>query len=145
VVPSRRVKRLLRILILLLVVGAVAGHILYWYAPRERAAAPEPGGLAAQLLASGEYGACLWVPYPHQNLGKLSGSIADGSEWIAAAARVAELPAPVLPSFGPFAVPPSKEVAACSDLDGRRFLLVARVYPGLAAVARLAGQVAGNP
>lgn len=144
-VPSRRVKRLLRILILLLVVGAIAGHILYWYAPRERAAAPEPGGLPARLLASGEYGACLWVPYPHQNLGKLSGSISDGSEWIAAAARVAELPAPVLPSFGPFAVPPSSEVAACSDLDGRRFLLVARVYPGLAAVARLAGRVAGNP
>ena len=138
-------KKLLRILILLVILGAVAGHIIYWYWPRERAAAPEPGGLPARLLASGQYGACLWIPYPHQNLGKLSGSIADGSDWLAAAARVAEVPPPVLPSFGPFAVPPSRELAVCSDLDGRRFFAVARVYPGLAAVARLAGRVAGNP
>jgi hypothetical protein len=41
-------------------------------------------------------------------------------------------------------VPPSREIVACSDLDGERFLVVARVYPGLAAVARLAGIMAGN-
>ena len=58
---------------------------------------------------------------------------------------MADLPAPVLRSFGPFAVPPSSEIVACSDLDGERFLLVARVYPGLAAVARLAGRLADNP
>lgn len=144
-VPSRRVKKLLRIIILLVILGAVAGHVIYWYGPRERAAAPEPGGLPARLLASGEYGACLWVPYPHQNLGKLSGSISNGADWLAAAARVAGVPPPRLPSFGPFAVPPSHEVAVCSDLDGRRFFAVARVYPGLAMVARLAGRVADNP
>ena len=121
----------------------IAGHFFYWYWPRERASAP--AGLPARLLASGEYGACLWVPYPHQNLGKLEGAIADGPAYLAAAARVADLPAPVMRSFGPFAVPPSSEIVACSDLDGDRFLLVARVYPALAAVAKLAGRLADNP
>jgi hypothetical protein len=97
------------------------------------------------MLASGQYGACLWLPYPHQNLGKLENSIGDGPAYLAAAARVAELPAPVMKPFGPFTVPPSNEIVACSDLDGERFLLVAKVYPGLAAVAKLAGWIADNP
>ena len=120
-------RRLLRLAIPLLLVAGIAGHFFYWYWPRERASVP--AGMPARLLASGEYGACLWVPYPHQNLGKLEGAIADGPAYLAAAARVADLPAPVMRSFGPFAVPPSSEIVACSDLDGDRFLLVARVYP----------------
>lgn len=138
-------RRLVRIGILLLVLAGIAGHVVYWYLPRERRGAPEAGGLPARLLGSGQYGACLWIPFPHQNLGQLAGSIEDGPEYVAAAARVAELPVPALPSFGPFALPPSREIAACSDLDGRRFFVVARVYPGLAAVARLSGQLADNP
>jgi hypothetical protein len=138
-------RRLLRIALVLLVLLLIAGYILYSYWPRERAGAPEVGGLPARLLASGEYGACLWVPFPHQNLGALAGSIGDGPAYVAAAARVAELPVPDLPSFGPFAVPPSREIVACSDLDGERFFLVARVYPGLAAIARLSGRLADNP
>jgi hypothetical protein len=138
-------KRLLKIALGLLVLLVAAGHIFHWYWPRERTGFPEPGGLPARLLAAGEYGACLWLPFPHQNLGALAGSIVDGPEYLAAAARVAELPPPELPAFGPFAVPPSREIVACSDLDGRRLSLVARVYPGLAAIARLAGRLAGNP
>lgn len=136
-------RRLLRLAIPLILLLLVAGYVGYAYWPRERAAAPS--GLPARLLASGEYGACLWIPYPHQNLGKLAGSIDDPGSYLAAAARVADLPVPVMRSFGPFAVPPSSEIVACSDLDGDRFLLVARVYPGLAAVARLAGRLADNP
>lgn len=138
-------RRILKIGILLLVPLAVAGHLFYSYWPRERPAELEAGGLPARLLASGEYGACAWLPFPHQNLGALAGSLQDGSAYLAALAREAEVPPPVLPSFGPFAVPPSREIVACSDLDGERFLLVARVYPGLAALARLAGKLAGNP
>ena len=138
-------KRFVRIGILLLVLAGIAGHVIYWYLPRERPGAPEAGGLPARLLASGQYGACLWIPYPHQNLGQLGGSIEDGREYVAAAARVADLPTPGLPSFGPFALPPSREIVACSDLDGRRFFVVARVYSGLATVARLSGQLADNP
>jgi hypothetical protein len=136
-------RRLLRLAIALLLLLGIAAHVVYWYWPRERASVPR--GLPARLLASGDYGACLWVPYPHQNLGKLEGAIADGPAFLAAAARVADLPAPVMRSFGPFAVPPSSEIAACSDLGGDRFLLVARVYPALAAVAKLAGRLADNP
>jgi hypothetical protein len=136
-------RRLLRLAIPLLLLLLIAGCFLYSYWPRERAAVPS--GLPARLLASGEYGACLWVPYPHQNLGKLAGAVDDPASYLAAAARVAGLPAPVMRPFGPFAVPPSSEIVACSDLDGERFLLMARVYPGLAAVARLAGRLADNP
>ena len=138
-------KRLLRLAILLLVLLLFAGYVLVSYWPRERVGTLEPGSLPAKLLTAGEYGACLWIPYPHQNLGALAGSIDDAPEYLAAAARTADLPEPVLPSFGPFAVPPSREIVACSDLDGERFFLVARVYPVLGAVARLAGRMAGNP
>ena len=136
-------RRLLRLAIPLLVLLLIAGYVVHSYWPRERAAVPS--GLPARLLASGQYGACLWVPYPHQNLGKVEEAIGDGTAYLGAAARVADLPAPVMRSFGPFALPPSSEIAACSDSGGERFLLVARVYPGLAAVARLAGRLADNP
>ena len=138
-------KRYRGLLISLLLVALAAGHYLYWYAPRERAAAPEPGGLPARLLDSAAWDACFWIPYPHQNLGKLQGAIGDGATWVGSVARIAELPPPVLPSFGPFTVPPSKEIAGCSDLSGQRFLIVAKVYPILAAVARLSGKLADNP
>lgn len=141
-------KRFRGLFLALLVILVLAGHIFYWYMPRARAAAPEPGGLPSRLLAAGAagaYDACFWVPYPHQNLGVLRSRLEDGAAWLAAVARVADLPPPVLPSFGPFAVPPSREIAACSDLSGDRFFLVARVYPALSAVARLSGKMADNP
>lgn len=132
-------------ILLLLLIALGIGHYLYWYAPRERAAAPEPGGLPSRLLDAGAYDTCFWVPYPHQNLGKLQGAVEDGAAWVGAVARVAELPPPVLPSFGPFTVPPSSEIAGCSDLSGNRFLIVAKVYPALAAVSKLSGKLADNP
>jgi hypothetical protein len=138
-------KRFRGLLILLLLVALAAGHYFYWYAPRERAATPEPGGLPARLLDSGAYDACFWIPYPHQNLGKLQGALGDGAAWVGAVARIAGLPPPVLPAFGPFTVPPSEEIAGCSDLSGKRFLIVAKIYPTLAAVSRLSGKVADNP
>lgn len=138
-------RRLSKLLLFLLVLALIAGHILRSYWPRERPAAPDPDGLPARLMASGAYEACFWVPYPHQNVGELSEVVEDGSAWLEAAARVAGVPPPVLPSFGPFAVPPSKEIAVCSDLDGERFFVAAHVYPGLGAIAKAAGTVADNP
>jgi hypothetical protein len=138
-------RRLLKLAVPLLLLLLIAGHFVYGYSARERSATPEPGSWPARLLTSGAYGACLWLPYPHQNLAKLEGAIGDGPAYLAAVADIADLPAPVLPSFGPFALPPSREIVACSDLGGDRFLLVARVYPGLAWVARMAGKIAGNP
>ncbi|HEX2641637.1 MAG TPA: hypothetical protein VHU81_01495 [Thermoanaerobaculia bacterium] len=133
------------VLVFLILLALLAGHYWYWYAARERPAAPEPGGLPARLLASGVYDACGWAPYPHQNIGVLAGAVDDGTAYLEAAARMAGAPPPVLPSFGPFAVPPSSEIVACSDWDGQRFTAAARVYPILGAVARLAGRLAGNP
>lgn len=129
----------------LLAVVLLVGHIIYWYGARERAAVPDRDGLPARLVASGAYEACLWAPYPHQNVAVLGESVDDGAAWLAAASRMAGMPPPVLPSFGPFALPPSHEIAACSDFDGGRYMAVARVYPGLGAIARLAGRMAGNP
>ena len=85
-------KRYRGLLILLVLVALAIGHYLYWYAPRERAAVPEPGGLPARLLASGAWDACFWIPYPHQNLAKLQGAIGDSAAWVGAVARIAELP-----------------------------------------------------
>jgi hypothetical protein len=138
-------KRLVKLAVVLALVIGAGIHIFYWYWPRERAGAPEPGSYGARLLASGAYGACLWLPYPHQNLGLLSAALGDGSAFLAAIGRLAGSSSPSLPAFGPFTVPPSREIVACSDFDGERFLVVARVYPGLAAVARLAGAMASNP
>lgn len=138
-------KRLVKLGVVLALVLGAGIHIFYWYWPRERAGAPEPGSYGARLLASGAYGVCLWLPYPHQNLGQLSAALSDGSAFLAAVGRLAGSSSPSLPAFGPFTVPPSREIVACSDLDGENFLVVARVYPGLAAVARLAGTMASNP
>lgn len=138
-------RRFAKLILFLLVLLLIAGHILRSYWPRERPAAPDPNGLPARLMASGAYEACFWMPYPHQNVGELSQVVNDGSAWLEAAARVAGVPPPVLPSFGPFPVPPSKEIAVCSDLDGERFSVAAQVYPALGRIARAAGTVADNP
>ncbi|MBV8200868.1 MAG: hypothetical protein JOZ15_09625 [Acidobacteria bacterium] len=165
-------------------VALLAAHVVYWYVPRERAVAPRlgPGPRAAaaqhgiggqpardaaggaggtsgeplRVLAAGAYDVCLWVPYPHQNLGALAGAIGDLQDVAGAVARLtsgqdAEGSAPRTrepeepPTFGPFEVPPASEMVACSDLAGGRLKVVARIYPALAVVAKLAGSIAGNP
>lgn len=148
----------------------LAAHVVYWYVPRERAVVPrltagggaaaaEVGGSAGEplrVLAAGDYDVCVWVPYPHQNLGALAEAIGDLQDVVGAAARLssgeageASAPRPrepeEAPTFGPFEVPPASEMVACSDLAGGRLRVVARIYPALAAVAKLAGRVAGNP
>ena len=148
---TRRRKLFLAAAVLLLV-GAVA-HAWYWYAPRVRAGTPNPDDLPGRLLAQSagagsELPYAVWVAYPHQNLGALEaglGSADERREFLAATARLAELPAIELPRFGPFAAPPARELAVVSDLAGERVVVAARVYPLLAAVARLAGKLAGNP
>jgi hypothetical protein len=164
------VKRIVAVLLLLLVL--LGAHVVYWYMPRERAVAPQVERAAAprlplaeggadrggstdeplRLLAGGAYDVCVWVPYPHQNLGVLAAAVGDLQEVAAAAARLsAGEPAPRSrepeepPTFGPFEVPPASEMVACSDLAGGRLRVVARIYPALSLVAKLAGRLAGNP
>lgn len=128
---------------LVLVLGVA--HVAFWYLPRERAARPDPQDLPGQLLVSRQFDSAFWIPYPHQNLAELRRGVGDWRRWMAAASRLAGLPPPALPAFGPFAVPPSRELALASDSAGRRVVLAARVYPSVAVVARLAGWLAGNP
>ncbi len=135
-----------KVLLLIVLVLLVAAHAVYWYFPRERAGVPDPSDLPGRLLAAGEPGEiCLWLPYPHQNLGALRDAIGDPEEVLAAAARLGGSKSSRPPSFGPFAVPPSRELTICTDASGERLRGVARVYPGLAFVAKLAGKLAGNP
>jgi hypothetical protein len=146
--------------VLLLILALLGAHVVYWYVPRERAVAPrlprvERGGSADEplrLLAGGAYDVCVWIPYPHQNLGVLAAAVGDLQEVAAAAARLsAGEPPPGSkdpeepPTFGPFEVPPASEMVACSDLAGGRLRVVARIYPALSLVAKLAGRLAGNP
>jgi len=120
-------------------------HFAYWYGPRERSAALDPQGLPGRAFLGGGYDACVWLPYPHQNLGAFTGALPDGRAFFEAAARLAGAKAPRFPGFGPFAVPPAREITACADQRGGRLLLAASVYPSLRFVARLAGRLAGNP
>ncbi|MEA2693581.1 MAG: hypothetical protein QOJ16_2968, partial [Acidobacteriota bacterium] len=124
---------------------ALAGHVWFWYLPRLRPALPYPGDLPGRLLASGVYDSCFWIPYPHQNLAAFAKELPDPAAFAGAAARLAEVEAPELPGFGPFAVPPADEVTACSDRGGQGFRVAARVYPVLSGIAKAAGRLAGNP
>jgi hypothetical protein len=129
----------------LVLVALVLAHVGYWYWPRERSSALDPQSLAGRAFRTGGYDACVWIPYPHQNLGAFTGSLPDGRAFLEAAARLGGARAPRFPGFGPFAVPPAHEVTVCADQRGGRLFLAARVYPALRIVARLAGKLAGNP
>lgn len=138
-------RKLLLLALLVLGLLAVFGHAVFWYLPRERARTPDAGDVPARLLVSDAYDNALWLPYPHQNLGEMAEAVGDPEGWLAAAARVADVPPPEGRRFGPFSVPPAREVTLAADEDGERAMVAARMYPLIAAVARLAGKVAGNP
>ncbi len=129
----------------LLVVLAFGGHVGYHYLPRARPGVPASASPVAALLDDADFPAAVWVPYPHQNLVHLRESFGAGQESMRAIARLAGLPSPGLPTFGPLALPPSSEIAVASDDTGERFVVVAQVYPTVAAFAKLAGRLAGNP
>lgn len=146
---KERTPKLVKLLLGLFVVVLVAGHLAYWYRPRERPAVPTPADLPGELLVSREHDVVLWLPYPHQNLGALARSTGDLREYLAALARLAGLPEIRIPSFGPFVVPPARELALALDGPGDgeegSFLLAARVYPAVAWLGKGAGWLAANP
>jgi hypothetical protein len=131
-----------RLLAALLVLGASA-HVAYWYWPRERAGAPELEEARA-LLADRSWAVVLWIPFPHQNLGVVERRVGDVDAWLARLATAAGTTPPRVPRFGPWSAPPSREMAIATRGDGA-VRAVARVYPAVAALARLAGTLAGNP
>ncbi len=133
------------ILGILLVLLALAGHLWYHYLPRARPAVPRGESPVAAVLDAADFPAALWVPYPHQNLVHLRAAMGAEPASTRAIARLAGLPSPALPTFGPLALPPSSEIAVASDDTGEHFVVVAQVYPTVAAFAKLAGRLAGNP
>lgn len=130
----------------LLAVALAVAHVVYWYLPRLRTGRPG-GTVAAALLASEAFPASVWVPYPHQNLAMMDdvarGATTGESELVEAVARLAGLPEPRWPVFGPLRMPPAHEMAFAAG--GERAVLVAEVFPLPAAFAKLSGRLADNP
>ncbi len=117
---------------------ATIAHLVFWYAPRERAASP--GRLAAELEAPDvEFG--IWLAHPHQNLAALARRVDDPRRW---AARLSGREVDVVPAFGPFLVPPASELAVVAGPEGS-LRAAARLHPTFALLARAAGRLAGNP
>ncbi len=127
------------------VLVALGGHIWHSYWPRLRQASPSADSPTAALLSRTDYPAAVWVPYPHQNLAILRDDMGAEPASLKALARLAGLPSPNLPTFGPLTLPPSSEIAVASDDVGERFEVHAQVYPLFAAFAKLAGALASNP
>lgn len=125
---------------------AAIGHVYYWYWPRSRSAQPHSTSEVAGLVL-GETGPEIrvWVPYPHQNLGALERHL-GGLDTVGVAIEDLLGTTPVkLPSFGPFRLPPAREMALATDRDGESLVAVARVYPVAAWLFRAAGWLASNP
>lgn len=125
------------------IVLAVA-HVAYWYWPREHAAATRDGSATTGLLLEGDLPLRAWVAYPHQNLGFL-GRAESGENWRRGLSDLLGVPEIQLPAFGPFSLPPASSLAVAADADGRRLVVVAKIYPVIAVLARAAGVVARNP
>lgn len=136
---------------LLIGLATLAGLALlvFWidhqYLPRPRPGSPLSDSPAGRLLASDEFPVVLWMPHPHQNLGFLRDTLGASADSLRSLPRLAGLPTPGVPSFGPLAVPPAAEMALASDEAGERYAVFAEVYPAFAAFARLAGRLADNP
>jgi hypothetical protein len=127
-----------------LLILLAAGHVAYWYWPRERMAAPPPGSATEAVLLSADLPLRAWVAFPHQNLAFLA-SADSGENWQRGLSDLLGVPKIDMPELGPFAVPPASGLAVASDEQGERLVAAVRIYPGLAWFARAAGKVAGNP
>lgn len=130
------------ILLVLAALGAAAAHLLYWYAPRERAGAPGPDDPTAAIFAHAQVPVRLWIPYPHQNLAELRRKAPQG---LASTLRLFGIRPPEMRRFGPFEMPPSRSIVVAAGSRGEDVLAVAAVYPSIRWIARAAGKVAGNP
>lgn len=141
-------RRHLRGFTILFLALALFGHWLYWYQPKERPGVADPADLPARLLADPRASLAVWLPFPHQNLSAANDELGDLEAVTRALARRGGRDArarPVeLPRFGPFVAPPARELGA-AWYPNDEVAIAARVYPGLALFARLAGKVAGNP
>ncbi|MEO7795637.1 MAG: hypothetical protein ABIV06_12780, partial [Thermoanaerobaculia bacterium] len=105
-------------------------------------ASPE---LAAILAADAPFERSLWLASPHQNLGELDERVGDLDLYLSELSRLGGVAMPRLPGFGPFKLPPAREIALAWNTTGGGFLGAARIESGIGWAARLAGRLAGNP
>jgi hypothetical protein len=131
-----------RLLVLVAAALAAVAHAVFWYLPRARAA--DPSARAAAALAAPGAALAIWIPYPHQNVGAIDDRLATLEARLAGLAGGGEGRIADLPRFGPFAVPPARELLLVVDVDGGRSAELA-VYPAIRWLARAAGGLAGNP
>lgn len=143
--PTTRRRGLLTLAGLTSLLAAAVGHVFFWYVPRPRPSAPDPASACVQLIGGSEYPVGLWIPFPHQNLGVLAELASGDPQYLEALRRLAGLPETPLPAFGPFPVPPARDLAVVSDESGENFALAARIYPAMAVLAKLGGRLAANP
>jgi len=128
-----------------LLIVALFSHWFYWYAPRARTGRPPVTDSTSQVFfGAGDLALRLWVPFPHQNLAALERSIGalDGLSEVSSYWISQDLAS--LPSFGPFRLPPARNLVVAGSADGDRFVVAASVYPIVAWLARVAGRLAGN-
>ena len=124
--------------------GTTAIYYQSFFAPHERARTPSPE-LAALLVADAPFQQVFWLASPHQNLGALDERVGDLERYLAELSRLTGIARPRLPAFGPFSLPPARELALAWNGAGEGFLAVARIEPAIGWAARLAGFLAGNP
>ena len=125
---------------------ALLGHWYFWYAPRARTGSPDDSASTTQLfLSADEVPLRLWIPFPHQNLGALERAIESLHGLSGVSSYVLAQDLATLPSFGPFRLPPARDLVIAGSPDGDRIVVAASVYPLVARLARVAGRLAGNP
>ncbi len=139
--PARRI-----VVVLIAAVLTLAGalYLRTVFSAQERAGVASPE-LAALLADASPFERALWLASPHQNLATLDEQVGDLDLYLAELSRLTGLASPRLPSFGPFALPPARELAVAWNGSGENFLGVARIETGIGWIARLAGRLAGNP
>ena len=89
---------------------AAAGYFRAVFAAQERTGTASPE-LAALLAADSPFERALWLASPHQNLGALDERVGDLELYLGEISRLTGVATPRLPGFGPFAVPPAREIS----------------------------------
>lgn len=115
------------------------------FAPRERPGSPSPEMATLAAWARERWEIVVWLPHPHQNLGALGEAVGDLEAYLAAGARASGRAIPRWPAFGPFEVPPGRELLLAVGGEGGEGFAAARLDPPIAWLARLSGRLAGNP
>ena len=139
-----RQRRWVGVLVVAVAVGTTAIYYQSFFAPRERAGVASPE-LAALLAADSPFERVLWLASPHQNLGALDERVGDLELYLAELSRLTGVARPRLPRFGPFALPPARELALAWNGSGESFSRRSAHRARRRLARPAAGRLAGNP